>query len=176
MATNKGNENGTTRRGFIAAIGVASAAGMLPAQAQASSPTVWGSARAMLPSLTGAYLAEVARFTESIRDQLLAGELRANTSDDWESGYEETPFIRLENAGAEHFGVAVKRTRTPDGWETLEGDERAAHLVLLASPSTEATDDSANHACYQAAEAIVRDVLACARRHGWTGPAEEDDL
>jgi hypothetical protein len=177
MATNKGNENGTTRRGFLAAVGAVTAASAIPAVALAVSArrssgreTLAGWQEAQLPGLRALYLAEVVRFAEELRPRFASGELRGFTDADGErierEPHWDPPLFELENLCEERFRLDVDRY----------GEEAYlnAYLIRCVSPSEGQTFD-AQPVAGQAAIAVSRDVLAVARARGFCASTPDED-
>jgi hypothetical protein len=169
MATNKGNTGtGTTRRGFLGALGATAAAMALPAVTLGTEEIAddWRAAisawrreyRSRLPAFRAVYRAELERFAETLRPGFAAGTFRAeNDHDEFDS-----PQLSLENACEEHFGLA-------------DADETEAALLLDVSDQAPALADGgwpllANWAVV----AVAWDVIMLARNRGWYTPSADE--
>lgn len=182
--TQKG-DSGTTRRGFIGAIGAAAVGASLPAGA--APPPAWPNVQAQIPALRAAYMAEVARLAETLRPRFEAGEIRANREVDFarfdEPGVrctredlENMPMGRVERIVAEHFGLVVTVTDDADVYgSTFEGDGAAAYLVLACSPNEERVGDSWGHPCYHAQTSAALDLITAARARGMYVPTADEE-
>lgn len=134
----------------------------------------WGDVAAVhLAALRDAYTAEVERLAQQLRPRFASGELRANTSDEYEGApdLDALPQGRLEAICAEHFGVGVTKIEHENGRVEYAGDERTAYLLLAVSPHTESTCGDVYHPGYHAQDAAAWDVIALARKRGWYTPA-----
>jgi hypothetical protein len=176
--------NEVSRRGFLAAGGaLAVGAAVFPSLPEAGPLARWTDASGIhLTALRAAYVAEVARFAETLRPRFESGDLRAfRDGDDEEvfrdhkNGIPDSPHWKVEKLCAAHFGLEVARTKCPDGGETFDGDAARAHYILAASPHTESTEDEGFfHSCYHATTAAAWDVIALARDLGWYVPTADE--
>jgi hypothetical protein len=163
--------NDTTRRGFLGALGAVAALPLFPALATHASPSGrWADAMTGHgESLRALYLAELARFAESLRPRFQAGELRAYREDDHGS-----PQWEVERLAAAHFGVKVTERTLANGDTLYLGDEVRARLILAASPRTGVTGEGETVVCNHAREAVGWDVIGYARERGWYTPTADE--
>ena len=164
-----------SRRGFIGAIGAATAAAALPSAALATIST-WPNAASTLAFHRAEYLAEVERFALALRPRFAAGELRAFASGDDERfpgdrWLREHPMHVLEGLCGEHFGC--RATRVAFAYYT--GPVGPSLMLLAVSPHGEATEGDWCHVSQWAQEAAAWDVLTVARKRGFytMAPGEE---
>jgi hypothetical protein len=183
-------DNGTTRRGFIGAIGAAAAAAAAPGVAfgaGAPRPLAWPEALAEWPGAFNElaerfrplYRREVARLAEELRPRFESGELRAFEDEDLEDGESgaTSPMWRIEAEAGEHFRL-VKRDgsgRCAAG-EVYEGAGHIASLILVVSPSTFYVGDDWSHVAYRANAAAMWDVILHARERGWYTPSPDEEI
>jgi hypothetical protein len=185
MAENKGNRNGTTRRGFLGAIGAAAAATALPGVAIPATGRLdtkswpqaaagWHAAqKALIERFRPAYFAELQRFAEELRPAFASGELRGFRDED-EKGYDArqageeeytTPDQKIEDLCAERFGLEIENVRG-----RRVGDEAMANLILAVSPTAAAGHWAADggwlHPAGRAACCAAWDLTAVARAMG----------
>lgn len=181
---------GATRRGFLGSLGAAAALPLFPTLATHAAPAGEGldALASIGEAFRSAYLAELARFAESLRPRFESGELRAYRSpvDDPKripgtTGWGDECFTRsnspqyaLDRMAGEHFGITMTTTRAPDGSDWYDGDALRAHMILAVSPHAEATGEGANHPCDHACESIGWDLIAYARERGWYTPTEDE--
>jgi hypothetical protein len=159
-----------TRRGFLATVGAAAAATTVPKVATAAPSTWTGAAGFHGAALRAAYLAEIARFAETLRPRFEKGELRAFADADDGEDHQTSPHWEVERVVAEHLGLEVERI--PHEWRTEgpqahRGDMTTAFLVLAASPHAESTADGYHHPCFHAQTAAGWDLIAYARARSW---------
>jgi hypothetical protein len=151
-------DSGTTRRGFIGAIGAAAAASALPAPALGAARE-WGVAVGRVPALRAAYLAEVERLAETLRPRFESGELHGWNSPSDPADSSNHPTMRLEDELAEYVC-----------------DFPSAYLVLACSPAETGIDGGICLADAQSAarECLVTDVFRAARERGWWRPGADE--
>lgn len=191
MAENKGSRNGTTRRGFLAAVGAGAAALAVPAGASAAPSATMAPARfaagtwteaigawpaaveamkiqtqAIVDQFLPAYLAEIGRLAEELRPRFLPGGDLYATVIDPESTQEErageVAIERLEELCTQRFGLEVGQKE----YEYV-GDEALGTMIFAISPSREEWGIEWNHPCYAATACAGSDVVAYAKRQGW---------
>lgn len=174
------NETSVTRRDFLAAVGVGAAALAVPAGAVAAESGAGTGGR--LPWLAeqarAAYVAEVEMLAERLRPRFESGELRGMRDEDLEDDHGAlSPMWEVGQEAGEYFRL-VKRGPPGSirGGEFYEGAEQAAHLVLLASPSTPYVDNQGLYVAYEAQEAAMWDVILIARERGWYTPGPTECL
>lgn len=159
MAANKRNGNETSRRGFLAAVGVGAAALAVPAgavAARASGPA------ALIPGLREWYQREFLSLADELEADFRSG--KVGDAEGWEAeGY--IAFNRLGDIVRERFGLNV--TETEDGAD--HGDSATAHMILAVSPSAEVMEAAGgyNHPAYCAKDSVVEDLLVLAAARGW---------
>jgi hypothetical protein len=177
MGTNKHTpqgDGGTTRRGFIGAIGAVATAAALPTPALGAHRRdlrAWREAfGALVAEFRPAYFAEVARAAEDLRPRFEAGELHGYTDADDEA------VGKIEKACGERFGVQVEEVDRGDGISTYEGDEVAAALVVAVSPAAVTSWDGHDwyHPGHRALACVAYDVIAVARARGFYTPEPEE--
>jgi hypothetical protein len=145
MATNKGNAEGTTRRGFIAACGVVAAAAALPIQVSASDPTAPAS---VLDGVRRWYDATLDAIVRGWEQRFRHRQYRPYVDGDWNEEH-EVPRDEFEHALAQ---LPILR------------DEATACLVLAASAQTY---DDAGSTQQSAVEVMAKDALDRAERMGY---------
>lgn len=150
--------NGVSRRGFIGAIGAATAVVALPTLAAPAGGDTFRDAMATsLPELRRAYLRKVESFTVAQRAGFESGELCAT---------EEEYFPPALDALIERdFGLPAS------DFESDKGDGHIARAILAVSPSAHRTDRGSSNVCH-AHDCVVEDVWTAARARGWL-PATE---
>ena len=183
--------NEVSRRGFIGAIGAATAAAALPVGALAASPLTWPETLAAWPEafrglverFRPLYVAEVARLAATLRPRFESGELHAMTDDELEDDAGAmAPIWRVQAAAGEHFGLvrAGGREGRSSGVEREEricdGAGHVAHMILAVSRSAPFMDEGWDHVAYQANEAAMWDVVLHARAAGWYTPGPTEQL
>jgi hypothetical protein len=168
--------NDTTRRGFLGSLGAVAALPLFPSLATHPAPSgSWTDAVGThVESFRAAFLAELARFAETLRPQFEAGELRAYRDGDYEKI--EAPQRKLERLCEAHFGLEVTERRKKDGGAWIDGDTTRARLILAVSPRADATGEGSDvHPCDHAREAVAWDVIAVARERGWYTSTDDED-
>jgi hypothetical protein len=147
MATNKGNGNGTTRRGFLAACGAAAAATVLPIAVSAGGA---GTPSRLLAPVSRWYEATVDEITRAWEQRFRHRQYRPDEEDgDWED--RASPRNELEEAVA-----AMPLLR----------DEATAHLILAVSAQENLDGGTPTG---EAAQALALDLLEHADRLGYFG-------
>lgn len=179
---------GTTRRGFLGSLGVAAALPLFPTPAtHVGAPGSFTEAVSThADGFRAAYLAELARFAESLRPRFVAGALRAFRENDhrrkpgatgWgdDAYINDSPQWEVERLAAEHFGVTFARRTLRNGDEVIDGDSARARLILAVSPHADSTGEGDNvHPCDHARESVGWDVIAYARAQGWYTPTDDE--
>lgn len=169
----------TTRRGFLAALGVGAAALAVPVGAMAAST----SGPAGLEALRGWYRREIEKLAEELRPRFEAGELRAYRDSDFDDedgpawrDSDDQPKHLIEAACGRHFGLGkfVEGEFTLGHPRFFEGDEAAAYLVLALSPHAPFMDTAPIHPGLVARDAAAWDVIAVARARGYYVPAADE--
>lgn len=191
MAESKGN-TGTTRRGFMAAVGVGAAALAIPDVAGGTGTGArprfaagnwreavrsWPAAveamkahtEATVAAFRPAYLAEVRRLAEGNRGRFSpGGDLFAALRSDYENDAQAAKD-RIEALCAERFGLEVEEDRISGP----SGDAELGRMICAVSPSAPewdvdgVEDGEWAHPCYAARACAGSDVLAIARAEGW---------
>jgi hypothetical protein len=166
--------NGVSRRGFIGAVGAATAAAALPVGALAVGTAkrtndrhgVMEPPADALEALRAYYVAAVAAVAAELRPRFESGELHgwreedSRGMDDDRKGFAPSPW-RVEGECGERF---------------VRGSMQRAYLVLAVSPSeVETFDGACADPRYHAAQAMAWDVIRFARAQGWTALAQGED-
>lgn len=157
---------GTTRRGFMAALGIGAAALAVPAGAAARAAGTGPDA--LLPGLREWYARELERFAEDREDDLRSG--RKGDALDTPGGHpgDFEPTKRLGAAIRERFGLQTTETPGKNGCVWISGDEATALLIAAVSPcADEMGMDGWPHAADYATACIEEDVLRLAESRGW---------
>lgn len=136
----------------------------------------WQAAQeALVARLRPLYLAEVARFAETLRPDFEAGRLYGYRGGDNGTSIESTPIGRLEELCAEHFGIQVDDEERDGNAYQVERDFMTARMILAVSPSADgASDPGAEAESFNAQFAAAWDVLAVARARGWYKPTPDE--